>query len=59
LTAFPPEIARSAREWFGVDVDMSPATFSTLDGNGPQRSARQRSHELTITMYPRWSFASC
>ncbi|WP_423861229.1 DNA adenine methylase [Arachnia propionica] len=47
------EVAELAREWFDVDTLVSSASFSTLGGNGEGRSARHRTNEMIITMFPK------
>lgn len=47
------EVAELAREWFDVDTSVSAASFSTLGGNGEDRSARHRTNEMIITMFPK------
>lgn len=47
------EVAELAREWFDVDTSVSSASFSTLGGNGAGRSARHRTNEMIITMFPK------
>lgn len=47
------EVAELAREWFDVDTLVSSASFSTLGGNGEGRSARRRTNEMIITMFPK------
>ena len=47
------EVAELAREWFDVDTLVSSASFSTLGGNGAGRSARHRTNEMIITMFPK------
>jgi adenine-specific DNA-methyltransferase len=46
------QLAKSARKWFGVDADVVASRFSTLGGNGKNRSARRRAGELVLTMRP-------
>ena len=47
------EIAQIARRWFNVDTCSTSNRFSTLGGNGTQRSARLQTQELILTMFPR------
>ena len=46
------ELVRLAREWFRVDATLVASRFSTLGGNGGNRSPRRRSGELVMTMKP-------
>lgn len=46
------ELVHLAREWFRVDATLVASRFSTLGGNGGNRSSRRRSGELVMTMMP-------
>lgn len=47
------DVAEFGRKWFDIDVSVASASFSTLGGNGEGRSARHRTNELVITMFPK------
>lgn len=46
------QIAMFARDWFSVDAKVVASRFSTMGGNGTNRSARRRAGELVLTMRP-------
>lgn len=46
------ELLHLARQWFRVDATLVASRFSTLGGNGGNRSSRRRSGELVMTMMP-------
>ena len=47
------QIIESARNWFAVDYISVKSRFSTLGGNTRNRSARQRTEELLLSLRPK------